>query len=120
MANAITRVMTWLHGERVGKDAIGNVYYQDRKTTAGRRRKRWVIYADQRDDASQVPPELHAWLHYTIDAFPDPQSRRKFAWERDHRPNQTGTALAYRPPGHTLAAGKRAAATGDYEAWTPE
>ena len=31
----------------------------------------------------------------------------------------TGTALAYRPPGHTLKGGHRAPATGDYEPWTP-
>ena len=32
----------------------------------------------------------------------------------------TGTENAYLPPGHTLEGGKRAKATGDYEAWRPE
>jgi NADH:ubiquinone oxidoreductase subunit len=32
----------------------------------------------------------------------------------------TGTPLAYRPSGALEKGGKRAAATGDYEAWTPE
>ena len=32
----------------------------------------------------------------------------------------TGTALAYRPAGALEKGGKRAAATGDYEAWTPD
>ena len=32
----------------------------------------------------------------------------------------TGTALAYRPSGAMEKGGKRAPATGDYEAWTPE
>jgi NADH:ubiquinone oxidoreductase subunit len=32
----------------------------------------------------------------------------------------TGTNRAYRPPGHVLAGGHRDAATGDYEAWTPD
>jgi NADH:ubiquinone oxidoreductase subunit len=31
----------------------------------------------------------------------------------------TGTPAAYRPPGSTLAQGRRAKATGDYKAWTP-
>jgi len=32
----------------------------------------------------------------------------------------TGTAHAYRPAGALEQGGKRAAATGDYEAWSPE
>jgi len=34
-------------------------------------------------------------------------------------PNLTGTAEAYRPPGHVLAGGQRDKATGDYEPWKP-
>ncbi len=34
--------------------------------------------------------------------------------------NLTGTALAYRPPGALERGGKRAAAPGDYQAWSPE
>jgi NADH:ubiquinone oxidoreductase subunit len=120
MANAITRVMTWLRGERVGEDELGNVYYQDRRPRADGRRRRWVIYAGGIDEASRVPPSHHAWLHYTIPDFPKPDSRRKYAWEREHVPNRTGTSQAYLPPGHTQASGRRDKATGDYEAWTPE
>lgn len=120
MANAITRLTTWLRGERVGEDEHGNVYYHDRKAPANGRRRRWVVYSDGIDEASRVPPEHHAWLHYTIDAFPSAENRHKYAWQREHAPNQTGTSEAYRPPGHTLAGGRRDAATGDYQAWTPE
>ncbi|MFX5705918.1 NADH-ubiquinone oxidoreductase subunit NDUFA12 family protein, partial [Acinetobacter baumannii] len=41
------------------------------------------------------------------------------SWQKPHLQNMTGTALAYRPPGSTLAGGTRPHATGDYEAWTP-
>jgi len=41
-------------------------------------------------------------------------------WEKPAEPNLTGTPLAYRPPGALEVGGRRAAATGDYEAWTPE
>ncbi len=41
-------------------------------------------------------------------------------WEVDYSPNATGTATAYRPQGALEKGGKRAAATGDYEAWTPD
>lgn len=119
MANAITRWMTWLHGEKVGEDAAGNIYYQSKKATAGSRRRRWVVYAEGGDEASRVPPQFHAWLHYTIDSFPSVDSVKTYDWQEDHQANLTGTTFAYRPPGHTLAGGKRDKATGDYEAWSP-
>ena len=103
---------------RVGEDALGNVYYQGGRDTAGRPR-RWVIY-DGSNDASRVPPEWFSWLHHQIDDVPDralPPVRR---WEKPAVPNLTGTALAYRPPGALEKGGHRAAATGDYEAWAPE
>ena len=42
------------------------------------------------------------------------------AWEKDHLPNFTGTPMAWRPQGSLAAEAKRPAATGDYQAWTPE
>jgi NADH:ubiquinone oxidoreductase subunit len=41
-------------------------------------------------------------------------------WERPWTPNATGTQAAYRPAGSLDAGGKRARATGDYRAWSPE
>jgi NADH:ubiquinone oxidoreductase subunit len=110
-----TRLFTWLHGSRVGNDASGNIYFQDKRLRPGARRKRWVIYAGP-DDASDVPPEWHAWLHHTTDA---PLAAIHRPWIKPHEPNLTGTAASYRPPGHDYEGGRRAAATGDYEAWTP-
>jgi NADH:ubiquinone oxidoreductase subunit len=104
--------------ERIGEDELGNVYYMGGKDTAGNPR-RWVIYAGA-NDASRVPPDWFSWLHHQIDDVPDralPPQRR---WEKPAVPNMTGTALAYRPPGALEKGGKRAPATGDYEAWTPD
>jgi NADH:ubiquinone oxidoreductase subunit len=44
----------------------------------------------------------------------------KRPWQKDHLPNLTGTAAAYRPPGHILQGGQRDKATGDYEPWVPD
>ena len=49
----------------------------------------------------------------------NPESFRR-NWQKPHRPNMTGTSEAYRPPGHISSGQKRDAATGDYEAWSPE
>ena len=118
-----TRLMTWLRGELVGTDAYGNSYYRrknDKPTGRGggrfSRERRWVIYKGE-PEGSKVPPEWHAWLHYTTPA-PIPETARR-PWQKPHEPNLTGTALGYRPPGHDYQGGQRAAATGDYEAWSP-
>lgn len=113
-----TRLFTWLRGEAVGTDQFGNQYFQDRKQIAGRRRRRWVIYNGEAE-ASRVPPDWHGWLHYTVDAPPPKDGLPRRDWQKDHQPNLTGTAEAYRPPGHVLASGRRDKATGDYEPWTP-
>jgi len=112
-----TRLFTKLRGREVGRDRFGNIYYEERRARPGMRRRRWVIYA-RAVDASEVPPEWHAWLHYTTDA-PLPE-QRLYPWQQEHQPNLTGTPAAYRPPGHDLEGGRRARATGDYEAWTPD
>ena len=117
MTTLVTRLLTWRNGRTVGRDAEGNAYYEERRTAAGARPRRWVIYA-KLDDPSAVPPEWHAWLHYTTDA--PIATPRQLPWIKPHLPNLTGTALGYRPSGHDYQGGRRAAATGDYEAWTPD
>lgn len=109
-----TRLWTARKGQLVGDDAQGNKYYR----TADNKR-RWVIYNGE-VEASRIPPEWHIWLHHTIDEPPTERSDAVKAWEKGHRPNLTGTAGAYHPKGSLLAGGKRAAATGDYEAWRPD
>ena len=116
---------TWstiLYGLRgkvqVGEDSLGNVYYEGGRDVNGIPR-RWVIYNGS-NDASRVAPEWFSWLHHQIDDVPDkalPPVRR---WEKPAVPNMTGTSLAYRPAGALEKGGHRAAATGDYEPWSPE
>jgi len=103
---------------KVGTDALGNVYWQGGKDTAGNPR-RWVIY-NGANDASRVPPEWHGWLHGSFDSLPESNLPPAKIWEADYTPNPTGTAAAYRPQGALERGGKRARATGDYEAWTPD
>jgi NADH:ubiquinone oxidoreductase subunit len=114
--NLGTWLFTRFKGRRIGEDAQGNLYYEERRGRPGYRTRRWVVYAGT-PEASLVPPEWHAWLHYTTDAPITERARRP--WEKPHLPNATGTPASYRPPGHDYQGGVRARATGDYEAWTP-
>jgi NADH:ubiquinone oxidoreductase subunit len=108
-----TRLFSRRHGGKIGEDALGNVYFQAKK--GGRR---WVIYSGS-NDASRVPPEWHGWLHNTVEAPPQDALPPPRAWEKPAVANLTGTAAAYRPSGALEQGGRRAAATGDYEAWSP-
>ena len=116
-----TTIGTWLglRGKRqVGTDSLGNTYHEGGQDTAGRPR-RWVIYAGA-NDTSRIPPEWFSWMHHQVDDVPDRALPAPRQWQKPPVPNMTGTALAYRPPGALEKGGHRAAATGDYEAWTPD
>lgn len=111
---------TWLglRGKvRVGSDALGNSYYEGGRDPNGIPR-RWVIYSGA-NDASRVPPEWFGWLHHQVDALPEAALPAARPWQKPAVPNLTGTEQAYRPAGALESGGRRAAATGDYEAWTP-
>ena len=111
------RLFTYFRGRLVGTDGAGNRYYTLRRPPGrGLRARRWVMFNGP-VEASVVPAEWHAWLHFTTDE-PIPASERK-VWQKPHLPNLTGTRLSYRPPGHDYRGGHRPQTTGDYESWTP-
>ena len=112
-----TWLFTRLKGRRVGADAFGNSYFVERRPRTGYRVRRWVTYPGP-PEASRVPPEWHAWLHYTTDAPIHVAAPRP--WQKPHQHNATGTPQGYRPSGHDYQGGRRAHATGDYEAWSPD
>ena len=108
-----TRLLTWRRGREVGADSQGNRYFEDRDGT-----RRWVLYAGE-VEASRVPPAWNAWLQRTVEEAPDPDAPR-WAWQKAHQPNLTGSAQAYRPPGSLIEGGRRERATGDYQPWRPQ
>jgi NADH:ubiquinone oxidoreductase subunit len=112
-----------MNGEQVGTDTQGNAYFRSKKKSrakdSGARERRWVIYQGA-NDASRVPAEWHGWLHGQYVELPESNLPPPKIWETDYTPNETGTAAAYRPQGALERGGRRARATGDYEAWTPD
>lgn len=113
-ASLTTSFATWRHGGKVGSDALGNIYYASKDGS-----RRWVMYNGP-NDASRIPPEWYAWLHRLIDGVPDEALPAAPKFLKEATPNLTGTPLAYRPAGALERGGRRQAASGDYEAWTPD
>jgi NADH:ubiquinone oxidoreductase subunit len=105
----------------VGDDDTGNKYYESvaPKFNYDGRNRRFVIYNGY-PDASKVPPEWHGWLHHTTPEPPTRAPLKRRSWEKDHEPNLTGTIWAWRPKGSLSRGGKRQAAAGDYQPWTPD
>ena len=119
LTNIQMLLYTLLHGKRVGRDAGGNTYYRGKARKGAQKERRWVIYQD-RPEASSIPPEWHAWIHYQTDKLPEEIVKNYGkSWQKPHHANQTGTNHAYLPPGHAARGGKRDATTGDYTAWQP-
>jgi len=134
LLNVLKSIFTWWNGATigarftigrrgvfVGEDHLGNRYYEakDNSDSYDDRKRRWVIYQGYAE-ASKVPAEWHGWLHHTFAEPPTLEPLPRRAWEKDHQPNLTGTIYAYRPKGSIARGGERQAASGDYEAWTPE
>ena len=117
--NTGTVIYTWLMGARVGTDEFGNRYYRGKGRRLQGRERRWVLYKSDAE-ASKIPPEWHAWLHHTSHEPLSESAAQPRPWQKVHVPNLTGTAAAYRPRGHDFRGGRRAPATGDYQAWRPE
>jgi NADH:ubiquinone oxidoreductase subunit len=113
-AGLSTMLFTRRHGNQVGTDVYGNVYFESKSGD-----RRWVIYQGS-NDASRIPPEWYGWMHRQIDGHPDQALPAARAFAKPPNPNRTGTVDAYRPSGALERGGQRAAASGDYEAWTPE
>jgi NADH:ubiquinone oxidoreductase subunit len=114
-AGLTTRWLTRRHGREVGRDDLGNVYFQHRKDPA----RRWVIYNGS-NDASRTSPGWNAWLRGQLSDVPDKSLPPRRPFEKPPVPNLSGTGEGYRPSGSLYRGGERAAATGDYQAWTPE
>ena len=67
------------YGTLVGKDRLGNKYYVGGNEF---NRERFVIYKNKSNtyggfDATQIPPEWHAWMHRISDTLPKPFEEMK-------------------------------------------
>lgn len=106
-----TTLWTWLYGKFIGEDEFGNRYYEHKKVSQNGRKRRWVLYKGY-PEASKVPAGWHGWLHYTTSQ--PPKALKRYAWEKPHMRNLTGTSHAYYPPPVHQSIPKK-----NYEAWVP-
>jgi len=120
MISFLKQIFTWWHkqtigtfiytlfsGKFVGSDQFGNKYYSNSKG------KRWVIYKNN-IESSKIPPDWHLWIHSLTIKKPE-NIINKFAWQKEHEENLTGTKKAYKPEGSLLLESKKNMKK--YETW---
>ncbi len=112
-------ILTWLKGDFVGQDEVGNKYYQERFfffKPSDRRPRRWVVYNGPQEP-SRVPPEWYGWLHFMMER--PLETSRRYSWQKPYQPNLTGTPLAYKPKGHVMNKKLAPPAFRNYQPWSP-
>ena len=118
MKNFFLQIYSYLNGEFIGKDQLGNKYYKSNISHGIKKEKRWVIYKNDNDPTS-VEPIWHAWLHHVVKDVPNLKTKKNFYWQKKISPNYTGTKKAYLPPGHILSKERKIKKIKNYESWMP-
>ena len=85
-----TRLQIFFSGKLVGKDKNGNKYYESK---SGRR---WVIYNGE-VEASKIPNEWYSWMHHMNNKIQNDHELKKYDWQKEHLPNQSGSNNSYHP-----------------------
>ncbi len=115
-----TWIYTFLFGNLVGYDMLGNRYYQrksNNRTANNGRSERWVVYNGV-IEASFIPPMWHSWLHHNTDDFPPDGLTKPNKKEIEAARSRVGKK--YFPPGHMSLDKKRAQKKRHYQSWSPE
>ncbi|PVU99921.1 hypothetical protein BB559_000283 [Furculomyces boomerangus] len=83
-------------GHLIGKDHLGNEYYENKEERYGR--SRWCLPAGPRgkQDPTQIPPGWNQWLHMVTDVIPEIDTPNYVWMPKKHVTNQTGTRKAYK------------------------
>ena len=107
-----TRLWSYIYGHEVGRDEKNNRYFRNKTDT-----KRWVIYQGE-IDSSMTNPEWNNWLRYTSKDIP--KETKKYFWQKNHIPNQTGTQIAYMPKSDQGSSITKKQKSLGYEKWKPK
>ena len=99
-----TRLQIFFSGKFVGEDKNGNKYYESK---SGRR---WVIYNGE-VEASKIPNEWYSWMHHMNNKIQNDHDLKKYDWQKNHLPNQTGSNNSYHPKKYNSNAKKK------YKSW---
>ena len=92
----------------IEQDSNGNKYYESYFSDYLGTKFRHVIKTTNLEPSS-MNSDWYMWLHYLSDTIP--KDKKKFRWQKDRKPNQTGTKNSYIADRKTVSA--------EYIKWQP-
>ena len=101
-----TKLYTWMYGKLVGTDEVGNKYYTNSENHKDLNAKRWVIFNGE-IEASKIPDQWYSWMHYISNKIENSHDLKKYDWQKEHLPNQTGSENSYHPKKNKNAVKKK-------------
>ena len=93
MINSLgTLIYSFLFGKKVGIDSIGNTFFVHKK----KHTKKWVLYKEK-IDPTMISVEWQTWLTDKETSGILIRKDTNYSWEKERKPNQSGTKGAYHP-----------------------
>ena len=91
--NLGTLIYSFLCGKKVGEDKNGNKFYINKYNN----KKKWVIY-NKIIDPTSLMVAWQIWLtNKEIEPPMDLTSKKKYLWQKERKPNYSGTKKSYHP-----------------------
>jgi NADH:ubiquinone oxidoreductase subunit len=85
----IDRIITKIFMTEIGKDDLGNRYFQSSSKDYLERPKRVVLYKGMAEP-TKISSNWYSWIHYLTDTIPL-KEYNLYNWEKRRQPNFTGT-----------------------------
>ena len=113
--NIGTILYSFLKGKKIGQDNIGNKFYIHKKI----KNKKWVLYKYSIDPTS-LDVKWQIWLTSTNNNVPLTIEENNFKWQKDKKPNLTGTTGSYHPKINVAKRKKHIEKKYNNSTWNPE
>ncbi len=85
----VDKIVIKFFSKKIGKDELGNTYYESYSQDYLGRKKRTVIYKGLAEP-TKIPSEWHSWIHFLNDNIPKTHQDR-YNWQKFRQPNHTGS-----------------------------
>jgi NADH:ubiquinone oxidoreductase subunit len=85
----IDKIIIKFLAKEVGKDSLGNKYFESFFKDYLGRSRRFIKYSGI-DEPTKIPVEWHSWIHFLTDKIPS-LDNSTYKWQKLRQPNLTGT-----------------------------
>ena len=114
--NLGTLIYSFFYGKKVGQDQNGNKFYIQKYNL----KRKWVIY-NKVVDPTSLRVSWQLWLtNNKTSVSPDINNSDSYIWQKEKKPNTSGTNNSYHPKISQNTAKKNQKSSNLKEIWSPE